>query len=63
MNMNLRLQLCVFACVYVREEGTESEKQRQEGKEEKLDAVFQECVKQICQRDAHRVDYTWNESE
>lgn len=38
--MNLRLQLCVFACVYVREEETESEKQRQEGKEEKSDAVF-----------------------
>lgn len=28
------------------------------GKEEKPGAVFRECVKHICQRDAHRVDYT-----
>lgn len=60
MNMDLRLmKLCMFACVSmhcVRVRKRERER-RQAGRDEKPVAVFRECVKRICQRDAHRMDY------
>lgn len=55
---------CVRVCETERERkgggDTENQRDGEKGeKEEKPVAVFWECVKQICQRDAQGVDYAW----